>query len=54
MGNNGKHTEKSDDELLTAAAARFNQARPTCRAKFGIGKRKVCTLPRGHKGSHKQ
>lgn len=54
MGKNNGHTEKSDDELLTAAAARFNRARPTCRQRFGIGKRKVCTLPKGHKGGHKQ
>jgi len=47
-------TEMSDDELLTAAAARFNMSRPTCRQRFGIGKRKVCTLPRGHKGGPNQ
>jgi hypothetical protein len=54
MSKDPKHTQKSDDELLTAAAARFNINRPTCRQRFGIGKRKVCTLPKGHRGGHKQ
>lgn len=54
MGNDWFATEKSDDELLDAAAARFNRQRPTCRQRFGWGKKKVCTLPKGHKGGHKQ
>lgn len=47
-----KDTPKSDDELLTTLGARA--AGHVCRQRFGIGKRKVCTRPKGHKGPHKQ
>ena len=47
-----KDTEKSDDDLLTTLGAAVRGS--VCRQRFGIGKRKVCTRPRGHKGPHKQ
>lgn len=51
MGNKDpKPTEKSDDELLNMLGAQFRNR--ICRQKFGFPK-KVCTLPKGHKGRHK-
>jgi hypothetical protein len=51
MSKDPKPTEKSDDELLTRLGAQFSGR--ICRQRFGLGKRKVCILPKGHKGGHK-
>lgn len=51
MAKDPRPTEKSDDEMLDMLGARF--AGKICRQRFGIGKRKVCILPKGHKKGHK-
>lgn len=45
-----KPSELSDDQLLNMLSARLGSR--ICRQKFGWPK-KVCTLPKGHKGRHK-
>jgi hypothetical protein len=47
-----RDSEKSDDELLTTLGARA--AGSVCRQRFGWGKKKICTRPKGHKGGHRQ
>lgn len=47
-----KDTEKSDDELLRVLGARASGM--VCRQRFGLGKKKICTRPKGHKGGHRQ
>lgn len=49
-----KHSEKSDDELLTMLGAQVGQSGRICRQRFGWGNKKSCALPRGHKGKHRQ
>lgn len=50
MGSDPKPSELSDDQLLNVLAARLGSR--ICRQRFGWPK-KVCALPKGHKGRHK-
>jgi hypothetical protein len=50
MGKDPEPTELSDDQLLNMIAARLGSK--ICRQRFGWP-RKVCTLPKRHKGRHK-
>lgn len=47
----GKDEDDSEREI-NAWARRLGGS--VCRQRFGWGKKKVCTKPKGHKGGHKQ